>query len=211
MSDDKPVKTNYPGNTNREKLQPEDARPDKKVVKSISGKVTLRKKSLGRKIAETFVGDDMHTVSKYVIFEVLIPAAKTMLFDSVTQGLERSLFGGESNRRIRSGGNRDHVSYNKISYSAKDSQRTISQKAKATHDFDEIVFANRDEAEEAIVLLIELISQYDVATVSDLYDIVNITGSFTDDKWGWTDLRSATSIRVRNGYILSLPKPRPID
>ena len=58
----------------------------------------------------------------------------------------------------------------------------------------------------------ELITEYKMVTVSDLYDLVGISGKYTDCKYGWTNLRNVEPIRVRDGgYMLNLPKPRPLD
>ena len=86
----------------------------------------------------------------------------------------------------------------------------MSTRDKATHNFDGIILESRREAEEVIDRLGDLIDNYDAATVSDLYELVGITGSFTDDKWGWTDIRSAGIRRVREGYLLQLPRTEPL-
>lgn len=78
------------------------------------------------------------------------------------------------------------------------------------HDFSDIILASRADAEEVLDRLRDLVSQYDVATVNDLYDLVGLTGEFTDDKWGWTDLRTASVRVVRGGYLLNLPRTQPI-
>ena len=50
-----------------------------------------------------------------------------------------------------------------------------------------------------------------MATIGDLYDLVGMTGDFTDNKWGWDNLSRASTTRVRDGYILVLPRPVVID
>lgn len=192
-----------------------------KVEKVISGTATKRKKSLGSKVKETFTGDDAGTVGEYILFDVVIPAAKSMISDAVSQGIERMLFGDI--RRRPNGGPRvgtNYTSYNRVSSSGGSPgrafepdgpRRSMTRKARATHDFDEIVLGSRGEAEQVIERLTDLVSTYDVATVSDLYDMVGITGSFTDDKWGWYDLREAQVTRIREGYLLSLPKTSEIE
>ena len=52
---------------------------------------------------------------------------------------------------------------------------------------------------------------YGLVRVADLYDLVGITGSYTDNKYGWTNIRNVEPIRVRDGYMLKLPKAMPID
>ncbi len=57
----------------------------------------------------------------------------------------------------------------------------------------------------------DLLSRYNQVTVSEMYDLVGLTGKFTDERYGWTDLRGAEPVRVQGGYILGLPKPEPLD
>jgi len=87
----------------------------------------------------------------------------------------------------------------------------MSRRGRASHDFDEIILATRVEGEEVIERLFDLVSRYEAATVADLYELVGVSGNYTDDKWGWTDVRGSGVTRVRNGYLLDLPKPEPID
>jgi hypothetical protein len=90
--------------------------------------------------------------------------------------------------------------------------RDISRRARAGHEFDEIILESRAEAELVLEKLADLIEQYEVATVADLYELVGITASHTDLKWGWDDMRDAGVDRVRSGgYLLALPKTKAIN
>ena len=46
-----------------------------------------------------------------------------------------------------------------------------------------------------------------MATVRDLYEMVGIRAAHTDEKYGWVDIRDARVDRVRDGYVLDLPRP----
>lgn len=214
MPDEKKI-TNYPSNSHKAKEQTatgSEESSDKKKLERVttSDPVKVKKKSLGKRIAETFTGDDMQSVGQYLLFEVFIPAAKNLIVEATEQGIQRMLYG---DTRPRSSGHRPgYTSYNNIrSSSARTSTirqepRTMSRSAQATHNFDEIVLESRAEAETVLERLIDTIDTFDVATVSDLYDLVGISGSFVDSQWGWTDLRDASLRRVRDGYLLNLPK-----
>lgn len=207
----------YPGNSRKAR---DEEREPKKVEKVISGDAVRRKKSLGKRFVETFVGgDNAGGVINYIIQDVLVPAAKDAISDSVTQGIERMLF-GEARRRssFRRPDTTSFTSYNRYSSMhsqnrRRDDPRTepLSRRARANHDFDEIVLESRAEAEEVIDSLMEICDKYDAATVSDLYELIGQSGSFTDEKFGWTDLRSAGVTRVKGGYLLNLPRTEPLD
>lgn len=206
---------NYPGNSQRSNARPsqkaKEKPVEKKVEKVVVSEVKRRKKPLGKRFSETFVGGDAQSVWMYVVNDVMVPAAKDMVADAVSQGIEKMLF-GESRGRARGTVAAGYTSYNKISSGKRpDPRRDISTRARATHDFDEIILGTRAEAEQVLDQLFSIVSEYDVATVADLYEMVDQTGTFTDEKWGWTDMRGAGVTRVKGGYLLDLPKPEYID
>ena len=57
----------------------------------------------------------------------------------------------------------------------------------------------------------EMIEEFGMASVLNLYDLIGVTAPFTADKYGWTDIRNATAVRVRDGYLLKLPRVMPLD
>jgi hypothetical protein len=187
----------------------------KNISPVVSSGAVRRKKSLRKQFRETFISGDARTAIQYVLFDVLLPAAKDTVVEIGSQGLEKLVF-GETRRR---GGFRPqtgptgHISYNR--YSAPQSrftgaQRAMSREARARHDFDDIVLDDRSEAEEVIDRLFDLVSRYETASVADLYELVGLASDHTDNKWGWTDLSGAGVSRIRGGYLLDLPDPEPL-
>ena len=79
------------------------------------------------------------------------------------------------------------------------------------YNYDDIILETRGEAEEVLERMEELIETYGIVSVADLYDLVGITGNYTDNKYGWTNIRNAEPVRVRDGYMLKLPKALPIN
>ena len=192
--------------------------PEKKIEKVVEGKVVTRKKPLPKRMAESFMGGDLRTVRTYILFDVLLPAAKDTIADVVSQGIERMLF-GEARSTSRRTGRRpgQYTPYNQYSqytarsFGKREDRRGLSRTARANHDFDEIILATKREADEVIGRLFDLIARYESATVADLYELLGIPGNYTDDKWGWTDIRGAGATRVTGGYLLDLPRPEPLD
>jgi hypothetical protein len=230
FEDNKPIKSSFPSNSHKDKAEGNIKKEEtKKIEKVVTGSVIQKKKSLGKKFMETFIGEDIKNVKSYVIFDVVIPAAKDTISD-IVQGItdtiqgsiEVSLFGETRRRSSRSSRDRggSYVSYN--SYSSRDRDRDrdrrddrrdrdVSSRNRARHNFDDIILETRGDAEEVRSNLVDLIEDYGQASVSDLYDLVGVTGNFTDDKWGWDNLASSSVSRVRDGYVLNLPKPIPLD
>ena len=55
-----------------------------------------------------------------------------------------------------------------------------------------------------------IIETYHILSVADYYDLVGVECNYTDNNYGWDDIRSAHIQAVSNGYIIVLPKASPI-
>lgn len=211
-------KAEFPPNSNKSRLpiakegqflidQP------KTIQKVVTGKVTRRKKSFIDNFAETFFGGDSKTVATYVLWDVLIPAVKNTITEMVKTGVEMLLFGDSTpSDRLRRDRGRTIVNYggfSRPSFERRGVQEPLRNRAR--HKFDDIVIETRGEAEEVLSSLVDQIETYDVATVADFYDLVGITSDFTDHKWGWDNLSTAVIERVRDGYILVMPRTIPLE
>lgn len=184
-----------------------------KIQKVIKGKVITKKKSLGRKFADTFFGENVSDVKGYIITDVVIPAVKDIISDVVTGSIEMLLFGerrGRSGSRsgVRSG---SYTSYSSYSYSgtARNTSRAGSSgrtSRVSRYSIEDVILESRGEAEDVLGNMIDAIKDYGAVSVADLYDMVGIPGAFTDNAWGWFDLGNATVRRIREGYLLVLPK-----
>lgn len=185
---------------------------EKKIERVTSAEATRRKKPLGRKFTDTFFGGDLRSVARYVLSDVMAPAAKDMIVEAGSQGLERFIF-GESTRGRRSSGPtpQGHIAYNRMTQNRPPARPAISQRGRSQHNFDEVVLQSRSEGQEVIGRMYDILSRYESVTVSDLYELVGLRGDHTDLKWGWTDLHGATVERLRNGgFLLDLPTPEPL-
>ena len=80
-------------------------------VVSNPGGVKVRKKSLGKKFAETFLVGDVRTVRTYVEKEVIIPAIKKTISDIIKNGVDMMFYGTASKSDDKKFGNIDYVSF----------------------------------------------------------------------------------------------------
>ncbi len=201
----------YPSNSDASKR----ARQDKNIKRITSDDPIRKKKGLRKQFHDTLIAGDPKNALNSVIFDVLLPAAKDMISDAGSSYLDKLIF-GESSRRRRGvpppqSGPTGYVSYNRYSMAQSSPQRALSRRARAQHDFDEIILQSRSEAEDVIDKLYEIVSQYGQASISDLYELVGIAGSYPDTSWGWKGLRGSGVTKVRDGYLLDLPSPQPLD
>lgn len=197
------MRVDYPSNSNKSRQPTQDKKRPEKVA---TGTVVQRKRPWYERATHTIFSGDSDTLTSYIALEVIVPALRNLIYDTLSQGTERALY-GESRRS--SGSRSGYTNYS--SSSARSSSRpALSRQARATHDFDDIVLGNRPDADDVLNALLEMIELYGQATVADLYDLVGVSTDFTDNAWGWKDLRSATVRPIRGGYLLNLPRTTPL-
>lgn len=204
------MEESYSPNSHRYKEEQKEALVEKKKVeKVVRGNVKVKKKNELSKVKDAFISDEASNLGSYVVMDVLIPAIKKAVSDIVTNGIDMILYGGE-------GGSRKRSTASKVSYrdyydrDRRDDRRKIDRVTRTGYSYDDITLDTRGEAEDVLSRMDELIETYGVVSVADLYDLVGVTGSYTDNKYGWTNIRNAEPVRVRDGYMLKLPKALPI-
>ncbi len=186
------------------------APPDKKVEKVISRSAKPKKKGEMQKFADIFISEDVGNVKSYVLMDVLVPAIKKAISDIITNGIDMILYGETGRTRKASSGTK--VSYGKFYDREPDRRRERLASSRGGYDYDDIVFETRGDAESVLDAMNEIISQYEVVSVGDLYDLAGVsTDNYAVNKYGWTDISGCKPVRVRDGYILKLPKALPIN
>lgn len=186
---------------------------ERKKVKPLEdiGEVKVKKKSEVRKLADIFLKDDIEEVKKYVIRDVFLPSVKRAVSESLHTGIDM-LFGGGAGLS-----NRSHDSYYKSYddyYSS--NHKTVSASKKRNYSnygytCNEIVFETRVDAERVLSDLRHIIAQTGMVTVGELYGMVRMQATYTDERYGWNNLDNASVVRVRYGFVIKLPRPMEVD
>lgn len=201
----------YQPNSHRSKeMRAAETTEERKVQKVVNGKVKTKKNDV-RKLTDIFISEDAVNVKSYIFWDVLVPTIKKAISTIVTDGVDMILYGGSGGNSTRK------TSSSKISYrSYYDDKHTDrrdgdSYRNRTRFDYDDIVFESRGEAEGVRQQMVEIIDRYGFVTVADMYEMADLTSPYTSNKYGWTNIRNAEPVRVRDGYILKLPKAMPID
>lgn len=183
---------------------------DKKIEKIVKGNTKYKKKSCIKQFTDGFIQEDINHVGSYILIDILIPAVKKAISDVVTNGIDMILYGetGRTKKKSQS----SNISYRSFYDKDKDSERDKYYSWNRSRSYDDVIIEDRAEAEEVLSRMDELISVYGMVSVADFYELVGINGNYTDNKYGWTDIRSATVVRARGGgYIIKLPKAMPLN
>lgn len=173
----------------------------KKLEKVVVGQVKTKKKNGMSKLMSGFIADDTQNIKSYLIKDVVIPTIKKTITDIV----DMILYGGKHKSNSRIPGSK--ISYRSYYDEPRERREPVTSQA---YDYNEIILETRGDAEEVLDRLTELIDTYKIASVADLYDLVGISGNYTDFRYGWTNLANAHIDRTREGYQLRLPRALPI-
>ena len=204
----------FPGNSHKEKEEKKQELSEKKekvkIAQVANGK--KQKETLGKKFKKMFF-KDTDDVGEYLLQDVIIPAAKNVITDAITGALQMILYGDNAkptgmNRR---NGRSTYTSYGRY-YQERGYQEPRRRETKPIClEFDNIIVDTRHEAEIVLRQLDDQISVYSMATVADFYDALGLETEYTDNKYGWRDLRGAYVNRVRDGYGFVMPKAEYLD
>lgn len=179
----------------------------REIQKVVSGGVKTKKKSEISKLSSIFISEDAANVKSYIFMDVLVPAIKKAISDIVRDGIDMILYGGSGGGNRKASSNVSYVDYRKVSERPSASNVRTSNR----FDYDDLIFEDRGQVEAVREQMEEVIEHYGFVTVADMYDMAGLTAPFTGNKYGWTSIRTAEPVRVRDGYILKLPKAMPIE
>ena len=198
---------NYKPNSHAYKNGQVSAPAEKKVEKVVSGKVKTKKNEV-RKITDIFIAEDVSNIKNYVFMDVLVPAFKKAVSDIVKDSIDM-LFYGETRRSSNGSGARrsgSYVSYSSISDPRDSGSYRSRERAVRGFDYDDILFESRGQADLVLEHMNNIIDEYGEVSVADLYDLCDLTAPYTANNYGWRRLGNAEIQRVRDGYIIRLPR-----
>ncbi len=242
----------YPSNSNKKRdgkpqIPTREKRPEKKESKKLDESVVdrvvpradvnprVRKENFIQRTTKSIFGADPDGVVSYVLWDVLIPAAKETVQDMVTQGIEMFLFPGSGRgRRSKRSNNRGSsgvVSYGNMyrnerythkgnppwERSSSKERPSISNRARASRSsrsrLDAVVFGTVSEAQQVLGIMSEILEKYGEVTVADFYDIAGLENhaQATDNAWGWYNLENTSISRSRDGFEISFPKSQQLE
>lgn len=189
-------------------------------VRPVTRRAATRKSaSLGRKFMRTFFeGVTSKELVDKIIFDVIIPDARAMIYEAGQRALEQTIFGESRSRPRRSSFTRPttngYTSYSNRYQQSKhsDEPRTISHRTRRNHEIDDILVDTNEEGVEVLNQMFELIDAYGVVTVADFYGLVRISDTPPDHAWGWKGLGNSDVVPDRRGgFRIILPKPIPLN
>lgn len=206
----------YQSNSRKDREPKEEKRVEKVVVSEVIQKPV----SVGFKLKNIFLGDNLKTTSAYVVNDIFWPQTRLLFFDIIVEGLRNMVFSrGAMPRRNydRSYQQQMRISYdNPIRPDFRDGREYRDARARSyppdqagrriRPEPSEIIIASKEEAEEVLERMIDLIQTYESVSLADYYDMLGLASSPVDNKWGWLYLNKAKVNQTREGYVIDLPR-----
>jgi hypothetical protein len=207
----------FPSNSEKAKAtEPPREKPQPVTSAKTGGR---KKRSLGRQFKDTFFRGSARDAAEYMVTDVVVPEIRDLLYNAFQSGIDRLIYGERTGPRRRPSplasqplGHVDYASRSRPTRaSAAQPQRTLSSQARAHHDFQDLVIPTKQEAEAVLDRMYDLLSHDGDVRVGHLYALTDVRAEHTDWKWGWTNLRGAKVVRLRNGdWLLDLPEPEAL-
>ena len=179
------------------------------LEKVTTGTVTKKKKTVGRKILDTFLSEKLDDVGDYIRYNIFGPGVKSLIYDVVMSTFSMMFwgdasYGGRGRDRRDSGGRR---AYDRV-YDDRRSSGGRDRGSRPAYDYDDIFFETRDDAERVLDRLYDQLDRYGKARVADLYEAAGISaeGNYTVNYYGWYSLRGSGAYPTSEGWALDLPK-----
>ena len=179
--------------------------PEKKRESVVTGNVTVKEKSVIRKVFDIFFAKDLEDVGDYLVKSVIVPEMRDILYSLIDKGTQMFLYGEARSKRGPSTPGAVRVNYNK--YYDQSRPTEPAPKSRNGMNFDNVTFEEIADAEEVLNQMIDILEDYKSVSVADFCDLANITDEYTDRKYGWTNLSRAEVRRTSGGeYYIKLPK-----
>lgn len=178
-----------------------DSGTEKRAEKVVTGKVKT-KPNAKRKLTDVFISEDAANVKNYILMDVIVPAVKKAIYDLVVGTLDISLYGGKGSGKRPSA---DKISYRDYNSMSRQDNRDM-QRSHSVYSYDDIIFSSRGEAEAVLSRMDEIMDDYRMVRVADMYELAGVSGDYTDNKYGWTNIRDAKIVKVYDGYKIDMPR-----
>ena len=182
--------------------------------KPIVSNAIVKKQNDPTKSTKKFFAEDAKTVGAHVVDSILIPSAQKLLSDVVKGAIDWLIYGKNGSQPKTGSGLISYGSYYNRSGVINPTPVSYGQpilNKPTLYSVQEVIIPDRGEAEDVLINMREAVDTYGMVSVGDFYDLVGIKGSYTDQKWGWFDLKSTDIIAVNGGYIIRFPKIQAIE
>lgn len=193
---------------------PDKSNPAKKkqITAVVSGAEEMKRPATKR-FMDSILQESPKNVARRVGTEVVVPRFKSSMEEAFNNFLAGMLWGGGGNRPssvVRGSVVRGGVAYSQQSTQSALSMARQASPVESSGGYRDLVVPTLQDAELLLAGMYDLLNEYRVVAVGDLYELANKSPSISDNAIGWRSLDGARISAVRDGYVLELPRPTTI-
>lgn len=197
------------------KMEKEREKPEKLKPVVSKANVVQTKKSVGQKFIDAFIQDSVEDVKDYVIRDVIVPGVKNTILDCLSMIFFHESYDGRGRSRRYDEDSPSYSSYYKSGRKTRDRsdrrRREERYEENPNVDYKNIILKRREDAEDVVDELRRRIKKYERASVADLFDLIEVSGKYTDNNWGWINEEDIGIRRVSNGFLIDVAEAQLID
>lgn len=147
-----------------------------------------------------FVSGGMFVVKKAASSDIIKQTMAEVASEKIMKFLYGKSYCDAANRNYQGSRKSYRVSYKSYYDDTRYGQEPIC---------DDIVFPSIEDVSDIVNALIDIIDNYSVVTVADLYDLAGISSNYAHKEhiYGWTSIDGYRIKCARDGYRLIMPKP----
>jgi len=207
------IKVDYQtGNIQKSKPEAPSGEDREKLEPVVSSEDFVKKNDGPFKTFLRAMCNDADDMKHYVVHDVLVPGLKATTLDVLSrlfynQGFtssRKSVTGGTAYDKMFTQGSKYHYKPARKTYADGPSRRApISEEVK----YDEIVFSNRDKAENFVRRLYSRIDMSEDVSIAEVYDLLGQRSDWTDANWGWNSKQAINIVKVPQGWYIDFDEP----
>lgn len=187
--------------------------PPKKKIEPVIPGATQVPRPATRRFKEFLFAESPKVLAGRIGRDVVVPRIKAGLEEALNSFIAGMFWGDSANRPISSMVGKTVLRGGGTAYSAISSQPQAlamaqqANTARPSAGYEDLVVPTQQYAEILLSNMYELLNEYRRVSVGDLYELANISTQPSHNAYGWTSLDGARISKVRDGYLLELPRP----
>lgn len=193
-----------------DKTAPVTGPPKKKIEAVIPVGAKKVERPATRRFFDFLFAESPKDLAKKVGRDVVVPRMKAGVEQALNEFISGMMWGGAKPTNVvqgtvlRAGGN----AYSQIStQNAMLQARQALPPSQVAGTYQDLILPTQQHAETLLANMYDLLNQYRVVAVADLYEAAALTPGTSDNAYGWTSFDGARITHDRNGYRLELPRP----
>lgn len=180
---------------------------EKEPLKQVT-KAKPRKKGLTERLVVGLIGNaEQDGALKYIGKEIIMPSIKDLSYNAIQSLASSLLYGQDGQQAPRNSTYSTRGPAQRTNYQgAYGTKPTAPSKPRnVRQEVEDYILETRQDAVIVLDSLIDQCQRYGSVSIADYYDLVGVDSTYTQGKYGWSDLSRARIITNRHGFTIAFP------